>query len=147
SIPKLGVSKEVEKRDKKNDFYVNLGSAVRTLLEDLPFSLLQGLNYQIYREDITFIDPLNTFHGVGNYKLIFWALRFHGHILFKEIGVKIMRVWQPSENFILIQWTIRSVPRVPWEVVGQFQGTSKYKLDREGKIYEHRVDNLALNFP
>ncbi|KAL4190764.1 hypothetical protein AMTRI_Chr07g77350 [Amborella trichopoda] len=125
-----------------------LFSSPRSQLPNLQVNLSLSLNHKRFcREDITFIDPLNTFHGVGNYKLIFWALRFHGHILFKEIGVKIMRVWQPSENFILIQWTIRSVPRVPWEVVGQFQGTSKYKLDREGKIYEHRVDNLALNFP
>ncbi|WZZ80387.1 LOW QUALITY PROTEIN: hypothetical protein YC2023_100959 [Brassica napus] len=30
---------------------------------------------------------------------------------------------------------------------GEFQGTSQYKLDRTGKIYEHQVDNLAFNFP
>lgn len=48
---------------------------------------------------------------------------------------------------IWIRWNLRGVPRVPWETKGQFQGTSKYKLDRTGKIYEHKVDNLAFNFP
>lgn len=98
-------------------------------------------------EDIAFIDPLNTFQGKKNYKLIFWALRFHGRILFREIGVKIFRIWQPSENVILIRWELQGIPRVPWEARGSFQGTSWYKLDRNGKIYEHKVDNLALNFP
>lgn len=36
---------------------------------------------------------------------------------------------------------------MPWETQGRFQGTSRYKLDRSGKIYEHKVDNLAFNFP
>eukprot|EP00262_Sarcandra_glabra_P016724 TRINITY_DN5546_c0_g1_i1.p1 TRINITY_DN5546_c0_g1~~TRINITY_DN5546_c0_g1_i1.p1 ORF type:complete len:294 (+),score=4.50 TRINITY_DN5546_c0_g1_i1:85-882(+) len=131
----------------KNDFYVNLGSAVRTLREDLPSLFNKELNYDIYRDDITFTDPLNELHGIENYKLIFWALRFHGRIMFREISVEIFRVWQPSENVILIRWNLRGVPRVPWEAKGQFQGTSRYKLDRNGKIYEHKVDNLAFNFP
>lgn len=100
-----------------------------------------------FRDDITFVDPLNTFTGIENYKLIFWALRFHGKILFREISLDVLRVWQPSENVILIRWNLRAVPRVPWEAEGQFQGNSRYKLDRNGKIYEHKVDNLAFNFP
>lgn len=99
------------------------------------------------RADITFVDPLNTFTGIENYKLIFWALRFHGRILFREISLDVLRIWQPSENVILIRWNLRAVPRVPWEAEGQFQGSSRYKLDRNGKIYEHKVDNLAFNFP
>lgn len=93
------------------------------------------------------MDPVNKFTGIENYKLIFWALRFHGRVLFREISFEIIRVWQPSENVILIRWNLRGVPRVPWEAKGQFQGTSRYKLDRDGKIYEHKVDNLAFNFP
>lgn len=103
--------------------------------------------FPVFRDDITFLDPLNTFTGIENYKLIFWALRFHGRILFREISVDVLRIWQPSENMILMRWNLRGVPRVPWEAKGEFQGTSRYKLDRNGKIYEHKVDNLAFNFP
>ncbi|XP_077253445.1 uncharacterized protein LOC143892600 [Tasmannia lanceolata] len=131
----------------KDDFYVNLGLAVRTLREDLPLLFSKDLNYHIYRDDITFVDPLNTFNGIENYKLIFWALRFHGRVLFREISLEVLRVWQPSENVILIRWNLRGIPRVPWEARGEFQGSSRYKLDRNGKIYEHKVDNLAFNFP
>ncbi|KAF8390864.1 hypothetical protein HHK36_023163 [Tetracentron sinense] len=131
----------------RNDFYLNLGLAVRTLREDLPLLFSKDLNYDIYRDDITFVDPLNTFTGIENYKLIFWGLRFHGRILFREISLEVFRVWQPSENVILIRWNLIGVPRVPWEAKGEFQGTSRYKLDRNGKIYEHKVDNLAFNFP
>lgn len=134
-------------KDNKDDFYVNLGLAVRTLREDMPLLFSKDLNYDIYRDDITFVDPLNKFSGIENYKLIFWALRFHGKILFREISLEVIRIWQPSENAILIRWNLKGSPRVPWEANGQFQGTSRYKLDRNGKIYEHKVDNLAFNFP
>ncbi|KAF9677045.1 hypothetical protein SADUNF_Sadunf08G0066600 [Salix dunnii] len=142
--PPTAQDKEQHHRD---EFYVNLGLAVRTLREDLPLLFTEDLNYEVYRDDITFIDPLNTFTGIDNYKLIFWTLRFHGKMLFREISLEVYRIWQPSENVILIRWNLKGVPRVPWEAKGEFQGTSRYKLDRNGKIYEHKVDNLAFSFP
>ncbi|XP_057948865.1 uncharacterized protein LOC131144319 [Malania oleifera] len=146
-ITQSPTSQNNKKHDANNNFYANLGVAVRTLREDLPALFSRDLNYNIYRDDITFIDPLNTFSGIENYKSIFWALRFHGRVLFREISLEVLRIWQVSENNILIRWELRGVPRVPWEAEGQFQGTSWYKLDRNGKIYEHKVDNLAFNFP
>ncbi|KAI4333271.1 hypothetical protein L6164_018103 [Bauhinia variegata] len=140
-------SAEAKQQQPKDEFYVNLGLAVRTLREDLPLLFVKDLNYDIYRDDITFRDPLNRFTGIENYKLIFWALRFYGKFFFREIGLDVYRIWQPSENVILIRWNLKGVPRVPWETKGEFQGTSRYKLDRNGKIYEHKVDNLAFNFP
>ncbi|CAN8293099.1 unnamed protein product [Cochlearia groenlandica] len=140
-------SQDNKHKHDKDEFYINLGVAVRTLREDLPLLFTKDLNYDIYRDDVTFVDPMNTFTGIENYKLIFWALRFNGKILFRDISLEIFRVWQPSENMILIRWNLKGVPRVPWEAKGEFQGTSRYKLDRNGKIYEHKVDNLAFNFP
>uniref|UniRef100_A0A803NRY6 Uncharacterized protein n=1 Tax=Cannabis sativa TaxID=3483 RepID=A0A803NRY6_CANSA len=101
----LNTPRGAHDKQPKDDFFVNLGLAVRTLREDLPLIFTKDLNYDIYR------------------------------------------IWQPSENVILIRWNLKGVPRVPWEAKGQFQGTSRYKLDRNGKIYEHKVDNLAFNFP
>lgn len=100
-----------------------------------------------YRDDIVFKDPLNTFSGIENYKLIFWALRFHGKILFRALWVDIVSVWQPVENTIMVRWTVHGIPRVPWESRSRFDGTSEYKLDKDGKIYEHKVHNIAMNGP
>ncbi|CAM8922891.1 unnamed protein product [Rhodiola kirilowii] len=113
----------------------------------MPLLFTKDLNYDIYRYDITFVDPLNTFSGIENYKLIFWALRFHGKVLFREISLEVFMIWQPAENVIVIRWNLKGAPRVPWEAKGELQGTSRYKLDRNGKIYEHKVNNLAYNFP
>lgn len=38
-----------EEEKKKDDFYLNLGTAVRTLREDLPLLFSRDLNYEIYR--------------------------------------------------------------------------------------------------
>lgn len=101
----------------------------------------------LYRDDIVFKDPFNTFMGIENYKSIVWALRFHGRIFFKALWVDIISVWQPVESVIMVRWTIHGIPRVPWESRGRFDGTSEYKLDKKGKIFEHRVDNIAFNSP
>lgn len=47
----------------------------------------------------------------------------------------------------MVRWTIHGIARVPWETQGRFDGTSEYKLDKNGKIYEHRVNNIAINSP
>ena len=47
----------------------------------------------------------------------------------------------------MVRWTVHGIPRVPWESRGRFDGTSEYKLDRKGKIFEHRVDNVASTTP
>lgn len=52
-LPEKGaqVSSAQDAQDKqpKDDFYVNLGLAVRTLREDLPLIFTKELNYDIYR--------------------------------------------------------------------------------------------------
>lgn len=129
----------------KQDFHVNIGYAIRTLREELPSMFYKELTYDIYRKDIVFRDPMNVVGGMNNYKLIFRALRFHGRVFFKALWVDILRIWQPSDKVIMVRWQVRGIPRVPWEAQGIFDGTSEYKLDKHGKIYEHKVDNVALN--
>ncbi|KAK6162271.1 hypothetical protein DH2020_002112 [Rehmannia glutinosa] len=105
------------------------------------------VNTVLYSDDFVFKDPLNTFSGIENYKSIFWALRFLGRIFFKALWVDIISVWQPVENIIMVRWTIHDIPRILWESRSRFDGTSEYKLDKDGKIYEHKVHNIALNGP
>ncbi|CAI8606968.1 unnamed protein product [Vicia faba] len=137
-------TQDKQNQHQKDDFYLNLGLAVRTLREDMPLIFVKDLNYDIYRDDVTFLDPLNTFTGIEKYKLIFWALRFHGRILFREIGLDVYRIWQPSENVILIRWNLRGVPRVPWEAKeddeAEFYQAVKNTLDQERQLLQ---DGLA----
>lgn len=138
-------SRQKQEDPDKQDFHVNIGYAIRTLREELPCMFYKDLTYDIYRKDIVFRDPANMVGGIDNYKLIYKALRFHGRIFFKALWVDILRIWQPAENVIMVRWQVRGIPRVPWEAQGIFDGTSEYKLDKRGKIYEHKVDNVALN--
>ncbi|CAL0308836.1 unnamed protein product [Lupinus luteus] len=143
----ISVKEESKEEKEKQNYYVNMGYAIRTLREDFPQIFCREPRFDIYRDDIVFKDPLNTFVGIKNYKSIFWALRFQGRIFFKALWIDLTSVWQPAENVIMVRWTIHGIPRVPWESRGRFDGTSEYKLDKEGKIFEHRVDNIAMNKP
>lgn len=139
--------KESKEEKEKQNYYVNTGDAIRTLREEFPDLFYRELSFGIYRDDIVFKDPLNTFVGIENYKSIFWALRIYGRIFFKALWVDIVSVWQPMENTIMIRWTVHGIPRVPWESRGRFDGTSEYKLDKDGRIFQHQVHNIALNAP
>ncbi|XP_073038700.1 uncharacterized protein [Primulina eburnea] len=139
--------KSEDEEEERRNYYVNMGYAIRTLREEFPELFHKELSFDIYRDDIVFKDPYNTFGGIENYKSIFWSLRFYGGILFKTLWVDIVSVWQPSENMIMVRWIVHGIPRIPWESRSRFDGTSEYKLDKNGKIYEHRVHNIALNGP
>ncbi|KAH1079503.1 hypothetical protein GYH30_054182 [Glycine max] len=122
----------------KQQYYVNLGYSIRSLREDFPALFYRELSFDIYRDDIVFKDPLNTFVGIENYKSIFWALGFHGRMFFKALWIDLSRVWQPAEDVIMVRWTVDGIPRGPWESCSRsrFDGTSEYKLDKNGLSYD-----------
>lgn len=134
-------------QEKTPDYFANVGDAIRNLRDDIPLLFQRDLNYEIYHEDVVFRDPRNCFKGIKNYQLIFWSLRFHGKLFFSKLTVDVKRIWQPDPDQIKMRWTVRGVPRVPWEAEGIFDGISTYKLDRNGRIYEHSVDNVLLRDP
>ncbi|GFS38764.1 DUF2358 family protein [Actinidia rufa] len=77
--------KQSKEEEEKQNYHVNTGYAIRTLREEFPELFYKELSFDIYRDDIVFKDPLNTFVGIENYKSIFWALRFHGRIFFRAL--------------------------------------------------------------
>lgn len=164
---------------KHPDYYANVGTAIRTLRDDIPHLFYKDLDCElidmfwiflrwndnsrisdlspiiaacasadsIYREDIVFRDPNLNFKGMKNYQLIFWSLRFHGRLFFTRMYVDVLRIWQPEDRQIRMRWRVRGIPRVWWEAEGTLDGISTYKLDSEGMIYEHSVDNVQLRDP
>ncbi|DBB07213.1 hypothetical protein WJX77_006773 [Trebouxia sp. C0004] len=145
--PEASKLKDPDSKQHREDYYANVGDAIRTLRDETPYLFQQDLSYDVYRDDIVFTDSRNVFHGKKNYRTIFWSLRFHGRLFFSRLTVNVLRIWQPNENAIRLRWTVRGVPRVPWEAEGIFDGISEYKLDREGKIYEHKITNVQMRDP
>ncbi|MFS7925017.1 putative NTF2-like domain superfamily protein [Helianthus anomalus] len=146
--PCVSTIKQVEEEEEKQNYYVNTGTyyGYKILFRYQLCSRLTAktlfFKKTIDRDDIVFKDPLNSFFGIENYKSIFWALRFTGRIFFKALWVDIISVWQPVETTIMIRWTVHGIPRLPLERRTRFDATSEYKLDKRGKIYEHRVHNI-----
>ncbi|KAK4411458.1 hypothetical protein Sango_0218800 [Sesamum angolense] len=90
----------------------------------------------------------------------FWMGRLLQRLFFSSVEcMRIAKRWMilsskihstpflPVENMIMVRWTVHGIPRIPWERRSRFDGTSEYKLDKDGKIYEHKVHNIALNGP
>ncbi|XP_078439366.1 DUF2358 family protein (DUF2358) [Wolffia australiana] len=146
-LPSLDERPKREGGGDKHEYYVNMGHAIRTLREDFPSVFYREPSFDIFREDVVFKDPINTFVGIDNYRRVFWALRLCGKLFFKALWLDVVSIWQPAENVVMIRWIVHGIPRVPWDSHGRFDGTSEYKLDRNGKIFEHKVDNIAVNSP
>lgn len=43
-----------------------------------------------------------------------------------------------------MRWTVRGIPRVPWNAEGIFDGVSTFRVDGTGKIYEHQVRRTCV---
>lgn len=110
---------------------------ISTLKCDLPTLFEKDISYNIYTQDIYFKDPVNTFKGKFNYRIIFWTLRFHGRLFFTELFFDLHTVEQTAQDVVLAHWTVRGTLRVPWSAKVFFNGYSTYKLTPEGLIYEH----------
>jgi hypothetical protein len=114
-----------------------IDTIVQTLKRDLPTLFEQDITYDIYSSDIFFKDPVNTFKGKFNYRIIFWTLRFHGKLFFTELFFDLHQVYPKDESTILADWTVRGTLRVPWKARVLFDGTSTYRLTSEGLINTH----------
>lgn len=69
-------------------------------------------------------------------------------------GVKAVKMpaEAPSQDnsyfrFCRMRWSVHGIPRVPWDAEGIFDGISTFKLDSNGKIYDHMVNNVILKDP
>ena len=121
----------------KKIYQSRVENAIKTLQAELPSLFETDLSYDIYTKDIYFRDPVNTFKGKFNYRIIFWTLRFHGKLFFSSLYFDLHDIEQTASDTILANWTVRGTLRVPWKARILFNGYSTYKLTTEGLIYEH----------
>lgn len=111
--------------------------AIAILKHDLPTLFTTDISYDIYSQDIFFQDPVNTFKGKLNYRIIYWTLRFHGRLFFTELHFDLQDVYQTSPNTIRADWTVRGTLRLPWKPPLVFNGYSLYTLNANALIERH----------
>lgn len=126
-----------EQKQVENMVRAAIPKAIATLQQELPTLFERDLSYDIYSQDIFFKDPVNTFKGKFNYRIIFWTLRFHGRLFFTELHFDLHNVQSTEPETILATWTVRGILRLPWKPRLLFHGYSTYKLNQDGLIYEH----------
>ena len=139
------------------EYHANVGRAIRTLREELPDLFGAGLTYDIYTDDVGLLDEISPkmgaaprgARGKAEYRRAVWGLRLHGWLFFERARLELHRIWQPMDGVICVRWTLRGVPRLLGPVLEHggmhLDGISEYKLDGEGMIYQHRLDNLDFD--
>lgn len=121
----------------KDQFEGRVQRSIDVLKAELPHLFQRDLSYDIYAADIYFHDPVNTFKGKFNYRIIFWTLRFHARLFFTTIQFDVHSINRPTADTILVTWTVRGILRLPWKPPLCFNGNSNYRLNAAAQIYEH----------
>ena len=84
----------------ESTYALQVEDAIEILKNDLPTLFETDISYGIYTQDIYFKDPVNTFKGKFNYRIIFWTLRFHSKLFFTSIYFDLHDIEQTaSERF------------------------------------------------
>eukprot|EP00871_Galdieria_phlegrea_P005034 jgi/Galph1/5531/GphlegSOOS_G4107.1 len=130
------------------DFYVNLGTVIETLRNDYLSMLETEIDYSVYDDDIILRDRVHGhfLQGKEAYRTVLWLLRVHTHIVFRQAFMDVKSMYYEDDTAtIYLRWGIRAVPRLlPWDVNRQryIDGLSIYRLNNNGWIQEHIVDNV-----
>jgi len=122
----------------ESEYQAKVDNVIAQLAHDLPTLFQKDIAYHIYSSDIFFQDPVNTFQGKLNYRIIFWTLRFHARLFFTEIFFDVHDIKQTELHIIKVWWTVRGKLRVPWQANIFFNGDSTYQLNQQGLIDSHQ---------
>ncbi|MFW6358891.1 MAG: DUF2358 domain-containing protein [Chroococcales cyanobacterium] len=121
----------------EDEYQRQIERVIKTLENDLPTLFQEDISYDIYTQDIYFKDPVNTFKGKFNYRIIYWTLRFHAQLFFTEIYFDLHDIKKVNKETIKAYWTVRGTLRVPWKAKIFFNGDSTYSLNEAGLIDNH----------
>lgn len=137
--------------DERREFEMNVGKAVDTLRSDYPKIFQDQMDFSIYHEALEVIDPSGVkLHGVRNYRNFFRVLRAIVSVFYcpEESGLTFRLIYDWARNSIRISWRAVLIPKAIYGGVRNtlhVDGISVYEVDNEGKIIQHRVENLLLN--
>lgn len=146
-----------DQNGRNKEYYAQMGDAIRALRADLPmiFDKEHPVDWDIYREDVGLIVNIETppklrtrLEGLDNYKVVWEWFRKTIRVFFRSPSVEVKRIWQPVDGIIMVRWTIWGTLRgmgANMQPAVQFEGSSEFKLDKDGLIYEHRIDNRAMS--
>ncbi|GJD11948.1 hypothetical protein Gasu2_60640 [Galdieria sulphuraria] len=137
-----------KRNDRGPEFYANLGTVIETLRSDYSHILEKDIDYSVYDEDLILRDRVHGqyLQGKEAYKTVLWLLRVHTHIAFRQAFTDVKSMYYDDDSAIIyLRWEIRAVPRLlPWDVHRQryIDGLSIYRLNCDGWVQEHIVDNV-----
>lgn len=98
---RLRYHKDLQSKDEPpNDYYANFGKAIETIKYDFPRLFQKDFDYSIFRDDLIFKDPVNSFQGIKFYKYMLLSLRWHGKIFFKRVYVRIHNLHPRTDGSI-----------------------------------------------
>lgn len=125
------------------DYHVQMARVVKTLLEELPSIIDQGISYDIFAPNVRLaVGGRCTKGGLYGYKFVTFAFRHFARCLLQDDrAVKVWRVQKEQKDAVIIRWCLSGTIRClgPFEI----EGTFIYELNERGLVNCHAIDLTA----
>ena len=141
----IAAAREKLEHDMKRNFTLNVGRAIETLRDEVPNMLSQPMDLSIFSEDVMLTDrPGHAIAtGKNQYAAFFATLRMARRLTLSSPTVEIKALrYLDWRSEISVKFTITASAPLGMEPI-TFDAISVYKLNDQGLIYEHRIDDVT----
>lgn len=135
---------EALEQDLKRNFTCNVGKAIETLRDEVPLLLREAPTLDIYSEDVILSDPNGQIlRGKNAYSVFFASLRMARRLSLTQPVVEIKSLrYLDWKNEICVRFSVELEGPLGMDPI-YLDAISVYRLNSQGLIAEHRIDDVT----
>ena len=132
--------------DLQRNFTLNVGRAIETLRDDVPVMFRQEPDLSIFSDDVVLSAPSGVLsRGKNMYRTVYSSLRVARRLTFTQPLVQIHALrYLDWRSEISVRFSVTTEGPLGMDTV-TFDAISVYKLNSQGLIQEHRIDDMTRN--
>ncbi|KAF3430780.1 hypothetical protein E2986_00346 [Frieseomelitta varia] len=158
--PNVQSINEIQASENRKPVDSHLQNVFDILRKDLPLLFIKQMNYEIYTQDVVFINNIRgtTSVGIAQYFKQITLLKIIGHLKYAFVKLEVLKMtMHPEDNSIKVRWRIVGISGTRvfltfWKIkvwntkektdnaAAWYDGFSTFYVNNDGKIFKHIVD-------
>ncbi|KOX79089.1 hypothetical protein WN51_09899 [Melipona quadrifasciata] len=158
--PNVQSTNEIQASENRKPVDSHLQNVFDILRKDLPLLFIKQMNYEIYTQDVVFINNIRgtTSVGITQYFKQITLLKIIGHLKYAFVKLEVLKMtMHPEDNSIKVRWRIVGISGTRvfltfWKIkvwnakeqtdnaAAWYDGFSTFYVNNDGKIFKHIVD-------
>jgi hypothetical protein len=141
----IAAAREKLEHDMKRNYTLNVGRAIETLRDEIPHMLTEAMDLSIFSEDVVLTDRPGHAIATGKrqYSAFLASLRMARRLTLSNPSVEIQALrYLDWRGEISVKFQITAAAPLGMEPIS-FDAISVYRLNEQGLIDEHRIDDVT----